>query len=137
MTSNGHKSKTINPKECTFSFSRSSGKGGQNVNKVNSKVLLQWRPSTTESLSGAHIQRFLKAYPSRIDSEGYIQIMSTKFRDQPRNIADCMQKLQELVDAVAEAPKRRIPTRPTKGSQERRIQEKKLHGKLKYDRKNF
>lgn len=122
-------------KEFEFTFARSGGPGGQNVNKVNSKVTLHWDVTTSPSLPDDVRSRFLMQYPRRINKEGFLVIHSQRFRDQGRNVADCTNKLRDLILAVATAPKRRRPTKPTKGSKERRLAGKREKSQKKQERR--
>lgn len=123
-------------KEFQFTFARSSGPGGQNVNKVNTKVTLHWPVTETDSLPSAVRERFVERYPRRINREGQLVVTSERFRDQGRNVADCLNKLRDLILAVATAPKRRKPTKPTKGSRERRLQSKRQKSEKKQARRS-
>lgn len=111
--------------EFRLGFARSSGPGGQNVNKVNSKVTLHWNVSANTTLPDDVRQRFLTRYASRLTTEGELVVVSQRFRDQGRNIDDCYEKLRELVLSVAVPPKTRRATRPTRGSKERRLEGKR------------
>lgn len=122
-------------REFQFTFARSSGPGGQNVNKVNSKATLRWPIAKTESLPVGVRQRFLKKYHRRVNSEGDLIITSQRYRDQGRNVADCLSKLRELLESVATAPKTRKPTKPTKGSKVRRLKAKQARSQQKKLRK--
>jgi ribosome-associated protein len=117
--------------EFDFSFARSSGPGGQNVNKVNSKVVLRWNPLLSGALSDAVRARFFLRFGEKITSDGSIIITSDRYRDQIRNRQDCLNKLQSLVLAVAHPPKIRRKTRPTRSSVEVRKKSKRLHGEKK------
>ena len=107
-----------------WSFARSGGPGGQNVNKVNSKVILHWNVRDSRDLPADVRERFLLRYASRITTEGDIVVQSQRFRDQGRNRDDCLEKLRQLVLTVRRAPVRRRATRPTAGSRERRLRSK-------------
>lgn len=120
--------------EFKFSFVRSSGPGGQNVNKVNSKAVLRWKPKASASLPDDVRQRFLEKYASRLTKSGDLVISSERFRDQPKNIADCLHRLQGLLVAVAAPPKKRRASKPTRGSRERRLKTKKLQSQTKRGR---
>ena len=125
---------TIPLKEFSYTFARSGGPGGQNVNKVNSKVTLHWDVTTSPSLPEDVRARFLAQYPRRINKEGQLVISSERFRDQGRNVTDCTNKLRELILVVATPPKKRRPTRPTKGSKERRLAGKREKSQKKQER---
>lgn len=121
--------------EAAFSFVRSSGPGGQNVNKVASKAVLRWKPEAGNPLPAAVLQRFRSRFPRFMTAEGEIIITSQRTRDQLKNKADCLKKLQALILAVLPEPKRRIPTRPTKGSVRRRLEGKAKNAQKKQDRR--
>ncbi len=127
----------VNPKELSFSFTRSSGSGGQNVNKVNSKVVMKWTVSRSNSLNKAQITRFLTKYKNKIDSKGDFTLTSQRYRDQPRNIADCIQKLHDLVEAIAKPQKRRIPTKPSKATRRKRVESNKRQSEKKRSRQKY
>ena len=118
-------------REFSWSSSRSSGPGGQNVNKVNSKVTLRWSVVESASLPGDVRDRFVAAYRRRITSEGELVLSSERFRDQPKNISDCLEKLRALLEAVATAPKPRRAVKPTKASKRRRVAEKRVRTETK------
>jgi len=112
-------------RELDFSFARSSGPGGQNVNKTSTKALLRWSLERSPSLPDDVRERFRARYPRRITVDGDVVIQSQRFRDQGRNVADCLAKLRELLLEVAVPPKRRRKTRPSKASIERRLSGKR------------
>jgi ribosome-associated protein len=117
--------------EFSFSFARSAGPGGQNVNKVNSKAILRWPVSQSPSLTPEVLARFLAQNRHRITVEGEFVMSSQRYRDQPRNIADCHEKLQELLRAAAVRPVRRKKTKPTAGSRRRRMANKRFRSATK------
>jgi ribosome-associated protein len=121
--------------ELVFSFSRSSGPGGQNVNKVSSKATLRWSAIASPSLPADVRARFLERYASQLTKDGEIILYSQEFRDQPKNIAACRAKLRQMIAAVAVPPKKRRPTRPTKGSKVRRLNDKKSRSAIKEGRR--
>ena len=86
--------------ELRLSFARSSGPGGQNVNKVSSKAVLHFDVLTTPSLPPDVRQRFLERYKTRLTNAGEVVIHSEEFRDQPRNIQACYNKLRDMVAIV-------------------------------------
>jgi len=121
--------------ELTFTYARSSGAGGQNVNKVNSKAVLRWSPVSSAALHGAVRERFLARFGNRLTTEGDLIITSERHRDQGRNAADCMEKLREMLAEIATPPKRRRATKPTFGSKMRRLNSKKAHSDKKQSRR--
>ncbi|MBM4377424.1 MAG: aminoacyl-tRNA hydrolase [Deltaproteobacteria bacterium] len=124
----------ISDDELDFQFARSSGPGGQNVNKVSTKAILRWNATTSPSLSAAVRARFLARYASRILSDGSIQIARDESRSQLRNRAACLDELASMIAAVLVAPKKRKATRPTRGATERRLAEKKRRSDTKRTR---
>lgn len=132
---------TINPRlqiplrEFTFSFARSSGPGGQNVNKVNTKALLRWPVMTSPSLTEPVRQRLLMKCRRQITVDGDLLIVSQRFRDAGRNTADCLEKLRQLLLDAATPIRPRKPTRPTRGSVRRRIENKRLQSQKKRQRR--
>jgi len=122
-------------KELEFTFSRSSGPGGQNVNKVNTKATLRWAVSTSPSLPETVRQRLLQRQRRRITKEGDLLVTSQRFRDQGRNVADCLAKLRDMLAEAAVAPRRRKPTKPSRASVEKRLQEKRKRSRTKQIRR--
>jgi ribosome-associated protein len=111
--------------ELQFTFARSGGPGGQNVNKVNSKAILRWPVVTSPSLPEDVRARFLQKYSHRLTGSGDFILTSQKYRDQDRNIDDCLEKLREIIAAVATPPVPRRPTKPSHASKQRRVQAKR------------
>lgn len=125
----------IPDEEFNISFARSSGPGGQNVNKTNSKAVLNWDVTQSPSLPIDVKNRFLKAFASRLTVEGCIVIASDESRAQEANIKGCLEKLKAMILTVATPPKIRRPTKPTRSSQRARIENKKARGQTKKARK--
>jgi ribosome-associated protein len=121
--------------EFQFETSRSGGPGGQNVNKVNSKVQLRWTPSTSPSLPDPVRLRLLQSVANRLTREGELLIASTRTRDQGRNVDDCLDKLRTMILAAVHPPKPRRATRPTLGSKKRRVESKQRRSDTKRGRK--
>jgi ribosome-associated protein len=122
-------------REFHFSFARSSGPGGQNVNKVSSKALLHWSVADSPSLPDAVRRRLLVQQRSRITAEGELLISSQRFRDAGRNVADCLEKLRQMLFLAANPPKPRKPSKPTRGSIRRRLEQKQRRGQKKQQRR--
>jgi len=122
-------------RELHFTFVRSSGPGGQNVNKVNTKATMRWAVVGSPSLPEAVRGRFLSKYGRRITKEGDILVTSQRFRDRGRNVADCLAKLRDMVAEVATAPKRRRPTAPGRAAKARRRKEKEAVSRRKQMRR--
>ncbi len=123
-------------REFKFSYSRSPGPGGQNVNKVNTKVTLRWNISTTPSLPDPVRQRLREQNARRINNDGELILTSHRYRDQGRNIADVLNKLRELVQEAAKRPTPRKKTKPTRSSQRRRIENKRRLSEKKQSRRS-
>ena len=121
--------------EFVFEVSRSGGPGGQNVNKVNSKVQLRWSPAASPSLPGPVKARLLANVAGRLTVEGELLIASTRTRDQGQNRDDCLDKLRELILAALHPPKPRRATRPTLASKKRRVESKQRRSATRRDRK--
>ena len=121
--------------EFEITFARSSGPGGQNVNKVNSKAVLRWAVSRSLALPEEVRERFLRKFASRLTTEGELLVTSQRYRDAPRNAQDCLEKLRAMLLGVAQPPKRRRATRPTRGSVERRLQGKHRQSAAKQNRR--
>ncbi len=114
---------------------RASGPGGQNVNKVSSKVELRFALATTGALNEGVKRRLTTVARSRIDRDGVLLIVSQKTRDQQRNLEDAREKLAALVRAALTPPPTRRATRPTYGSKRRRLDDKRRVGEKKAARR--
>jgi ribosome-associated protein len=121
-------------RELEFSFARSSGPGGQNVNKVNSKVILRWNVSHSITLPSSVRDRFIQKYGTKLTTRGDLVLSSDRFRTQQRNREECLRRLKEMLLAVALPPKKRKKTRPSKAAKQRRIDAKKRQGEKKRTR---
>jgi ribosome-associated protein len=121
--------------ELEWSFARSGGPGGQNVNKVSSKANLRWHLAQNTTLPPEAKARLIGQQRRRITTEGDLLIVSQRYRDQERNRQDCLDRLREMVLAALEAPKRRKATKPTRGSRRRRLAEKRRRSATKEQRR--
>ena len=111
--------------EFRFSFVRSSGPGGQHVNKVNTKAVLHWDVTGSPSLPQDVRDRFVARFARRVNAEGELVLSSQRYRDQSRNVQDCLAKLRELILAVATPPTPRKKTRPPRQAKEARLRQKR------------
>ena len=112
-------------REFQFTFARSGGPGGQNVNKVSSKAVLRWAVLESPSLPEPVRQRLARLLGRRLTAAGELLVTSQRFRDAGRNAADCLEKLRAMVAEAAKPVRRRRPTRPTAGSVQRRLTAKR------------
>jgi ribosome-associated protein len=121
--------------ELEESFVRSSGPGGQNVNKVASAVKLRFDVGKSPSLPEAVKTRLLALSDFRLDGGGVITITAQRFREQTRNRADARARLAELILAAARPAKPRLATKPSGASKTRRTDAKTRRGRIKKDRR--
>lgn len=111
--------------EFVWAYSRSGGPGGQNVNKVASKVELRWNLAVSTVLPEAVKARLMSQQKNRLTTEGEFLVTSQLTRDQDKNRRNCLDKLQEMVRRATVVPVPRVATRPSKGSNRRRLATKK------------
>jgi ribosome-associated protein len=124
----------VAPSEIEFTFVRSSGPGGQNVNKVNSKAVLRWNVVASPSLPEGVRSRFLHEYASKLTSSGDLILTSDAFRDQGRNREDCLKKLEAMIEEVRLPPKARKKTKISWSKKNKNKESKKLHSERKKSR---
>ena len=127
---------TIPNEEIELTFSRSQGPGGQNVNKVNSKVTLHWDLAASQSVPQRIRQRIRSKHAGRVNKEGKLVLISQKSREQHKNRADCYQKLRAIIIESLQTRKRRRRTKPTKASRQRRLDQKKRRSQIKAGRQS-
>ncbi len=121
--------------ELKFQASRSSGAGGQNVNKVNTRVELRFNISTSALLREEQKEMLLDKLAPRLTREGELIVVSEKTRSQHRNKEDCLERFNELITDAFTPEKPRISTKPSYRSRIRRIETKKQHSVKKQNRK--
>ncbi|MBD3672291.1 MAG: aminoacyl-tRNA hydrolase [Planctomycetaceae bacterium] len=117
--------------ELDFQFARSSGPGGQHVNKTNSKAQLFWNVAESDVIGRNLKLRFMEKYANQISSAGVLLVESQTHREQHLNKKVALQKLQKMIRSVARPPKRRKPTKPTKASERKRLKAKAEHAQKK------
>lgn len=124
-------------KELVFTSSRSSGAGGQNVNKVNSKVSLQFNITSSEILTGDEKEILLTKLKSKITTDGVLILSSQATRSQFQNKEGVIQKLDKLLTKAFEKKKVRKSTKPSKSSVQTRLTNKKQHSEKKKQRQKY
>jgi ribosome-associated protein len=122
---------TLDEEELEERFVRSSGPGGQNVNKVSTAVELRFDVQGSPSLPGEVRVRLARLAGRRLTDEGVLVIRAERFRTQERNREDARERLFELIRHACVVPKRRIKTKPTRASKERRREAKAKRGHIK------
>ena len=124
----------VDPAEIEWSAIRAQGPGGQNVNKVSNALQLKF-DIRASSLPHGVKERLLTQSDQRITRDGIVIIKAQRYRSQDRNRTDALARLQGLVDSAASVPRSRRETRPTRGSQRRRVDSKVKRGQIKAARR--
>jgi len=125
---------TIPGSELSIAFARSGGSGGQNVNKVSSKVDLRWHPGNSGALHPNDRAWLLEKLASRLSGDGALIVTSTLTRDQIKNREDALSKLALIVRSALIRPKRRRETKPSRGAKRRRVADKRHRAGIKAGR---
>ena len=125
----------IPPSELHFEFLRSSGPGGQNVNKVATAVRLTFDVRRSQAIPDEVKQRLLRLAGRRAGEDGVVAIVARRFRTQGQNREDAIERLVALVRKATVRPTRRRPTKPTRASKERRLDTKRRESRKKRERR--
>ena len=122
-------------REIQFTFVRSSGPGGQNVNKVASKAVLRWQATTSTSIPDHLRARLIAQLGRRLNDRGELVLASQRYRDQSKNIDDCLAKLCGLIRAAVKVRKKRKKTAVPRSAREARLKQKRSTGERKQARR--
>ncbi len=125
----------IDESEILYAFIRSSGPGGQNVNKVSSAVQLRFDVHNSSSLPQEVKERLIRLAGSAVTTEGVLILTARRFRTQEQNRIDVIRRLTVLIQKAAEAPRQRKPTRPGAAASGARLKSKKRRGEIKRTRR--
>ncbi len=124
----------IPEEELTFKTSRSGGPGGQNVNKLNTRVTVLFDVSRSLSLSEEQKRRIVSKLSTRVDRQGVLHVVSQKYRSQEANRRAAVERLQQLLQEALMPPPIRRKTTVPRAARERRLEEKRQRGRIKSDR---
>jgi len=123
-------------REIVFRFVRSSGPGGQNVNRVKSKAVMRWNVRASPSIAEDVRARFVAQFAARITAEGELLLASDRHRERERNRQDCLERLSRMLASVAASPRPRRKTRTPRSVRERRLLDKRMRAETKRRRRS-
>mgnify|MGYP003813831231 FL=1 len=126
---------SIPREELRFTYVRSGGPGGQNVNKTATKAVMRWDVAGSPSLADDVKARFQEKFANRLVAGGELILTSQRYRDQARNTEDCIEKLRAMILQVAQPPVPRTKTRPSRAAARRRLEEKRRLSEKKQSRR--
>ena len=121
--------------EISWRFARSGGPGGQNVNKVETRVEVRFVPSESPSLTPEQVERIGRKLANRMTREGVIRVVADTTRHREQNRQEALRRLAALIEEALQVPKRRRKTRPTRASKERRLADKRQRSETKRHRR--
>lgn len=121
--------------ELTWTFARSGGPGGQNVNKVESKAQLRWRIAESTAIAPEVMVRLLAQQRNRLTIDGELLVTSQVHREQEGNRQACVDKLAQMIEAAHRPPVKRRPTRPSRSAREKRLSSKRKRSEVKENRR--
>jgi ribosome-associated protein len=123
-------------REIVFRFVRSSGPGGQNVNRVKSKAVMRWNVRASPSIAEDVRARFVARFAARITADGDLLLVSDRHRERERNRQDCLERLSRMLASVAASPRPRRKTRMPRSVRERRLLDKRMRAETKRRRRS-
>lgn len=123
--------------ELDFRYSRSSGPGGQHVNKTESKAEVRWNLAQTHALTEDQKARALAELQTLLKKGEFIIVTSEEYRSREQNKEICISKLKKMIEKALFIPKKRIKTKPSKAAKTKRIESKKQRGEIKKTRKRY
>ncbi|XGC79475.1 alternative ribosome rescue aminoacyl-tRNA hydrolase ArfB [Bdellovibrio bacteriovorus] len=117
--------------ELEFTYARSRGPGGQNVNRTNSAAILRWNLWNSQVINSEVKEKLAIKLYGKLTEDGDLIIRSDVHRDQDQNRSECIKRLHETLRKALFVPKKRIATKPTKSAQRKRLETKKIHSEIK------